>query len=89
MKLLSWNCHGSLPDEYTSLQDCTFVKCMKHIRNDDVDIICTNMPQSPGKNKKQREEFYSYMENLNNDGFFSTIDVYKRHNVKLKKIYLC
>jgi exonuclease III len=58
---------------------------MKHIRNDDVNIICTNMPQSPGKNKKQREEFYSYMENLNNDGFFSTIDVYKRHNVKLKE----
>jgi len=85
MKLLSWNCHGSLPDEYTSLQDCSFVKCMKHIRNDDVDIICTNMPQSPGKNKKQREEFYSYMENLNNDGFFSTIDVYKRHNGKLKE----
>jgi hypothetical protein len=85
MKLLSWNCHGSLPDEYTSLQDCPFVKCMKHIRNDDVDIICTNMPQSPGKNKKQREEFYSYMENLNNDGFFSTIDVYKRHNGKLKE----
>ena len=85
MKLLSWNCHGSLPDEYTSLQDCPFVKCMKHIRNDDVDIICTNMPQSPGNNKKQREEFYSYMENLNNDGFFSTIDVYKRHNGNLKE----
>ena len=85
IKLLSWNCHGSLPSEYTSLHDCLFVKCMEHIKDDDVDIICTNMPQSPGKNKEQREEFYSYMENLNNDGFFSTIDVYKRHDVKLKE----
>ena len=28
MKLLSWNCHGSLPDEYTSLQ-----KAIKEKRN--------------------------------------------------------